>query len=322
VMRIEAGQFEAAIPYLARAVHLDPADDGTHDALAKAYKGLRRFDEAVITLETGLLHVPESELLYARLADVLIESGRGTEALNRLDQAIARFPTKPLLRLAHGHALLFLKRPTEAAQSFRDALRLNPALTEAQVELGRSLLVLGERPAGKAAIARAFEMRPESVDTLVLLTNLELEDEQWDQAEVHALQLYKIAPQNPDAALLVAKVKLRKGNASAQAGRHDEAEELYRAGLAVNPNFGQLYGGLGMLYGKLRRFDEAIVEFNHYIERSPADPLGYILLGSAYSALRQSTRAREAWSKGLQVARETQNEARASQIEKLLMQIP
>jgi tetratricopeptide (TPR) repeat protein len=141
-----------------------------------------------------------------------------------------------------------------------------------------------------------------------------------DAAESHAERLFQAAPNRPEALSLYAMAKLRKGNIAAEAGRHAEAEALYAQGLSANPRFGELHGALGMLYGKQKRWPEAAGELKYFIDLSPSEPLGYILLGSAYASVGQPDDAKESWTRGLAVARKTQNETRIAQLEHLLEQ--
>lgn len=317
-LRAQAGQNEIALPYLERAAQLDPTDVDARGLLANTYIALGRLPEAEHTLQEGLKLTPESEVMEARIAQVLLKEGHGEEALKRIDRALALKADRPLLYRSKGEILQQLNRPAEAVTSFRDALRLDPISVEAQLNLGRCLLLSGHREEGKAALLRAHQLRPEEPEALGALASLELEDRQLDQAEHYVEQLYQRDSERPQTRELYALIKLRKGNALAEAGKHAEAETVYQDGLKVNPGYGPLQGGLGMLYGKLRRFADAETCFKRYLELTPSDPLGYILLGSAYASLGRPTDAKETWSRGLTVAQQTKNEARARQLEQLL----
>lgn len=319
-LRAKAGQNEAALPFLERAATLDPGDTETRGLLANAYIALGRLVDAERTLTEGLKSAPEDETLEARMAQVLARRGRGEEALKKIDLGLSRKADQPLLQRMKGEVLQQMNRPAEAATAFREALRLDPISVEAQLNLGRCLLLLGHREEGKAAVLRAHQLRPEDPEALGVLASLELEERQFDQAERYVEQLFERDSDRPQTRELYALIKLQKANALAEAGRNDDAEALYREGLKVNPGYGPLQGGLGMLYGKLRRFSEAEACFKRYLELSPADPLGYLLLGSTYASLGRRADAREIWSRGLAVAQQTKNEVRAKQLERLLGQ--
>ena len=317
-MQLEAGQLENAIPYLQRANQLDPTDADVQNLLAKTYSDLRRWKEAQSILEAGLKYAPENEVLQARLADVLVQQGLTADALTRLQAAVEKLPQKALLHSALGQTFLQMDRAEEAADALRAALKLNPIMVDAQLNLGRALLKLGKRAEAKATIVGAQKMRPDDRGALGMLAALELEDGEFDAAEQHAQSLVTIDPDQPQALDLFARVKLQKGNVVAESGRDNEAEAIYRQGIASHPGFGQLHGALGMLYGKEHRFPEAVAQFQRYLELSPSDPLAHILLGTAYAALGRPDEARTIWARGLDVARDAKSTARIAQLEQLL----
>ncbi|HEY4330766.1 MAG TPA: hypothetical protein VGN88_13580 [Phycisphaerae bacterium] len=68
-----------------------------------------------------------------------------------------------------------------------------------------------------------------------------------------------------------AQLFARAGDALAQSGSLDNAEEYYRHSLSINPNDGQTHNNLGSLYAKEHRFPEALREFGVADQLEPWD---------------------------------------------------
>ena len=153
-----------------------------------------------------------------------------------------------------------------------------------------------------------------------MLTEAELQEGDVDAALASARELFRRGLNVAEYRSVYAAALFRAGNLAAERGEHDQAEQWYRDGIAVNDRDGRFHGALGMLYGKLHRYTEARGEFETFLRLDPRNPAAYILLGSAFSAEGKPAEARQAWTTGLGIATELKDSARELQLRRLLGQ--
>lgn len=317
-LRNQAQDYEGARLYLQRAARIDPKDPDIQDALARTYMGLNRWEDARNTLQLALQRTGPNDQLYSRLAEVLLAQNKGDDAVALLLKAQENHSGTATIKNALGLAYLALDRTPEAIEAFAAAAQLDPIFPEAQINLARCHLKSGDPRLARSWAERALKLRPESLEGLALLTVCALQMNDIDAATAGAQQLFLYSRNAAEYRPLYAAIMLRAGNLTAERGEHTKAEQLYRDGLTVNGNDGQLHGALGMLYGKLHRYAEARAEFETFLRLEPRNPLGYILLGAAFNAENKPAEARQTWRNGLNIATEIQDSARISQLRQLL----
>ena len=316
-LRNQAQDYESALPYLQRAVQVDPKDPELHEALARTYMGLNRREEAQHKLQLALQSVGPNDQLYSRLAEVLLAQNKGNEAVALLLNAPGN-PPAATIKNALGLAYMALERTPEAIEAFTSAHQLDPLFPDAQINLARCYLKSGDPRLARSWAEQALKLRPEALDGLTLLTVAALQMNDIDAATTTAQELSRRSGNAAEYRPLYTSTMLRAGNLAAERGEHTKAEQFYRAGLTANDSDGQLHGALGMLHGKLHHYAEAKAEFETFLRLEPRNPLGYLLLGAALNAESNPVEARTIWKAGLAVAVETQDNARAGQLRKLL----
>ncbi|MFT4171403.1 MAG: tetratricopeptide repeat protein [Rhodocyclaceae bacterium] len=158
---LRESSYEAAVPYLKRAVELDVDADYAVSTLVAAAPDLATRREALefvrgelmrqVTVGDGLLNfqsaadsVMDPEALLAVLRDAqrqradlwhawvalgvqLNDMGRADEAVTMLDEAVKRFPLLPRAHLERARACLLLGRHADGLASADAALAINPA---------------------------------------------------------------------------------------------------------------------------------------------------------------------------------------------------
>ena len=317
-LRNAAQDFEAALPYLQRAVQVDPKDPEIQDALARTYIGLHRWEEAQSKLQHALQTVVPNDQLYSRLSEVLLAQNKGNEAVTLLLNAQDSHSNSATIKNALGTAYLALERTQDAIAAFTIADRLDPVSPDTKINLARGYLKSGDPRLARSWAEQALKLRPDALDGLALLTLSASQMNDSDAATTSAQELFRRSNNGAEYRPLIAATLLRAGNLAAERGEHPKAEKIYHAGLSAYPNDGQLHGALGMLYGKLHRYTEAKTEFETFLRLEPRNPLSYLLLGATLNAENKTEEAQLAWKTGLNLAVETQDNTRAAQLRKLL----
>ena len=244
----------------------------------------------------ALSNGPSSVPARLGLGQVLVETGRAEEAITTLSPLLgdAKWSAQAAVYTARAQQSLGRVQDAEATLRAVPAERASFAL---QLELGTVLLREGRRAdaepvlmtivnaynddrikdsdgAGMALVGRAAQLLrspkdandaydaaeralPGDTQTLLYRASLFLDKYDPGHAEEVLNEILGKAPAQPDALLLLARVKL------AQALDFDEAERLARAALSVNPKAGAAYAilvGISLRDGELSRAAEQLTE--------------------------------------------------------------
>ncbi|WP_192356392.1 tetratricopeptide repeat protein [Mesorhizobium mediterraneum] len=84
VLCLQAGQYQAADTYLARATELNPKAATAHNNRGHALRGLKRYDEALVCYEKAIGVKPD-------FVQAMNNRGVTLRALGRIDEALASF---------------------------------------------------------------------------------------------------------------------------------------------------------------------------------------------------------------------------------------
>ncbi len=244
-------QYEAAIPYLLRAIEIKQGYPAKRDnlgltltevgrasacnELGTALSELGRYDEAAGYFVKGLALRPEDASAQCHFGNTLAALGKPEEAIVHYRKAVQLKPDYGDAHYNLARALADQGRTDEAIIEYQEVLRLSPANGQAHNNLGR-LLALQGRPAEAVAHYReALRLLP---DAPVVQANLA-----WLRATC-------ADPKFRDAAeaLRLARAQVRAGNARAldvlaaacaEAGRFDEAVAAARQAVELAERSGE-----------------------------------------------------------------------------------
>ncbi len=285
-----------ALAVLERAVRLAPDFAHAWEDLGHLYFDLTRFEPAEQALKRALALDGSLHRAWRRLGDVLVERGNPAQARAAFDRSVATDPERQrfaaaadalargerheaegifreLLRADEadvgalcGLAALALGagRPRDAERLLRHALKQVAHLPLVWRGLAQALLDAGRHVEADAAIRRALKVDPDSAASWIIQGSVaahRLQGEAAVAAFDRALAL------NPGQV----RVLLSKGHVLKTLGRRAECEAVYRACLALEPNFSEAYCSLADL--KTYRFADAEIAAMEALaatERAPA----------------------------------------------------
>jgi tetratricopeptide (TPR) repeat protein/DNA-binding winged helix-turn-helix (wHTH) protein len=166
----------------------------------------------------------------------------------------------------------------EAIALFEKAVALDPDFAMAHARIGYTYVVSwGRLEEGKPHLEKSFKL------TARLSEKDKLNIAAW----------YAVANQDYAAAIrsfqdIVARYPLdvesyrHLGRLLRGENRLDEAIQILRQGLVIDPEARELYNGLGAAYSDLGRHDEAIAMFQRYVSLAPEEPNAHDSLGLGY----------------------------------------
>ncbi len=296
---------------LKRAVALAPknqADPLLWQALANLYTVERKPAEARATLEKAVTEFPDEAEMYKLLAEYLIREKNPGEAITVIQPAMQRWPAQGKLKQILGVALHDAGQNDQAVVPLEEALRLDPTLTEAQYTLARSLLDLKKRPEARLAFEKTLAMRPEHTDALYALGGMLLETGDVQAAEPYVNKLYSLQPGSDYAKYLLAALHWVKGQQAEKANHLAEADQEFRAGVAVYNRFPPLLQKTGWVEMQRGEYADAAAVFRQYLVVAPNDLRARLYLGIALKASGQEAAARTTLTEGLTAAQQAANE--------------
>jgi tetratricopeptide (TPR) repeat protein len=185
---------------------------------------------------------PDAWLAHNNLANILLDSGRASEAVDHIQAALRLQPDFWEAHLTMGNALLSVPgRLDDAIAEYRTAVRLAPESERAHTNLGNALLQAGR----------------------------------VDEAVGHLQRALAIDPRNAEA-------HNDLGNTfSRMPGRLEDAAAQYRLAIAANPGLAQAHNNLGRTLAQGGRLAEAIAEFQTAIHLKPDYAGAHNNLGNA-----------------------------------------
>ena len=256
---------------------------------------------------------PDNARYHARLGYVLAGDGRSLdEAIDRLEKALELDPDRPSFISYYAWALYNKGQPAAAAVLARQALNSDGGLTAegrvaALVEYGQILWSLGHEDDAIEEWREAWEKNSNQREVLEILDQYDLafketsdEEENFEYYESVLVQAEELnSEEGPEEAYRFLAAMDLVGLGSEEilyaaayyaeaADLIEEAEDIYRVLMVLNPEDGRSYDKLGyLLTTRSERFVEARFILEKALELSPEDPsvidsLGWILYKQGY----------------------------------------
>jgi tetratricopeptide (TPR) repeat protein len=324
-------QLKEAIPLYLRVIELQPDDANAQEKLATGFILTNQRGKAVELLEQIIKEHPEKYQPYDLLAQVLDDEARSLQRDNRLDEAKAKFA-----KVAANYEQSLLINPNHAGTYLRVAELLIGPLKDPQ----RAVKFLAEarrRFPGAPEIIYylAIAQREAKLTQRAVATFEEaLREAQLDQDNeiVNAKFYFNYAVTAEQAGLYEkAADLLRKSIAfdpanSAEAYNYlgymwadhnmhlEEAEEMIKRALQIEPNNGSYLDSLGWLEFRQGKYDQALSTLLRAAKNMDReDPIVFEHIGDTYFNLHRVPEALESWQKAL--ALDPKNKKLAEKIE-------
>lgn len=218
---LRSGRAKEAVPYLQKAIQLDPAAEGPRLQLAIALKDLNE--------------TQKSAKVY--------QDVRETEQANLLKNQFTTEGAKANQLLASGQA-------AQAAEVYRQMLQIQPRDAHTFYNLSLALDMEGKFSAERQALETAVKLDPMLEQARSKLGILDMSQGHVDDAIQNFKKAIEIDPQQTEAQLNLATIYDGKGQVK-------EAEALLRRAIENDPQYAQAHCNLGLVLAQQQRFPEA-----------------------------------------------------------------
>ena len=222
--------------------------------------------EALRVAREGLVHCPDSSMLWEAVAVCSTALGEHLTAIEAWQQVLLRRPQAAEVCNELGVVLLHVERYSEAEAVLRQGLAQNPDDAALLANCGLACEGLGRWAEAEALQRRAAVLEPEAAEVLRNLAGIVERNGQTDEALALYARAIALAPDDP-----VGHSNL--GVLLADLGRLAEAEACLRQALALQPDYQRGRMNLGQLLLRLGHYEEGwpLHEGRHYIHRRRAD---------------------------------------------------
>jgi tetratricopeptide (TPR) repeat protein len=279
-----AGRTAAAIEdssdaqkYLEKVLKLNPSLTDAQALLAKVYAEQRDFVSALNAYKKVIELDPSRAELYFDIGNIYLKTQKFNEAIQSYQRAIQLNITKKEAYLYIGNAYEQQKDFANAATAYERYLLLLPETPgPAEFQLGLCYNELGQFDKAILALQDAVKSQPLDQPYNYQLALTYQKARQYDKAEEAYRKLIQISPQD---SLSYYSLIIRMYD---EANLPDKAVDAARKVVELNPKSEVSILNLGIIYLKLKRYDEAIAMFRQALAVRPDYELAVNLIGTSY----------------------------------------
>lgn len=257
--KMQLGDFESGTQDFERALELEPDRTALKAQLALGEFALGETDKAVRDLENIVADDPDERRAPIVLALIALREGRFETALTTAEELIERIPGNPIGFNLKGVALLNLDRLPEAREAFEEAIRLSPLYHSARSNLARIAIREGNRGEAELLYREIIEKDENNSRSMVALAQLQVGNEQYDDAIRWIERAATISPNSVPYRLLLVDTYNRAGDvesaldAARSADREIPDSPLLMLSLANLQMRQDLFSEAAAIYGRLAR---------------------------------------------------------------------
>ena len=254
-----------AIPYLQKAIEMDPYYADPYINLSVAYAQTKRLDLAIETLRIGMRLMPYHPEVYNNLATFLMEK----KELGEIEALIATaLKLRPFYGKAYynlGNYYVMKKEYEKAWQAYKDACTKADFDNETgYARFGEVSAHLGKYEDAIWAYQKLAEVLPNSLQARFNLGEVCLLAKKYAQAEQIFSELYRREPRNIGLALRLADVSFTQGN-------YRQAAEYLETVLQKDRGFVPGYLRLADCYARLGNRARARAVLQSFLALNPPD---------------------------------------------------
>lgn len=264
LIKMEAGEFEAAISNFVEAIRLEPGAALAYDSLGATYAAVGRIDEAIANGEQAVRLGPTLSTLHNNLSATYLTAGEFDRAVSSARKALEIDPSMAEAFNNLGNVRFTTGEFNDALEDYQKAVTLRPRYAEAWANKGLVLGQLGRTQEAVVALTKAIELDRDSAAAQLGLGKAYMALGRLVDAANAFEALLESDPQNVEAYRWLARSYFADGQGP-------KGQAALTRGLSAVPESAALHHLQGQILAGQQRFDEAIVHLRRAIEGSASD---------------------------------------------------
>ncbi|WP_299489868.1 serine protease [Acaryochloris sp. IP29b_bin.137] len=286
-------KYSAAETALLKVVELKPNYKPGWQVLSVVYRLLKKPEQALMAVNTGLkLAANDAQLLNEKYV-VLSELYRYPEALTAINAAIAQAP-RSAFYINRGWVLIKMDRYEEALAALNQAIEIDANMAIAYTNRGVTYVFLKQPDAAIADYQKALTLDPQYVFAYSGLGMLYHFQKRHEEALTQFVKGIAVDPKNPINYSGQGFVYFARQQYKDAIAAHTQAIEL-------EPESANDYFSRANVYIITQQYQSAIADLTKAIQLAPPDPIYFNSRGDAYAALNQPEAALADYSQAIEV---------------------
>lgn len=217
----EAGKYDAAIKYLAKATEHEPSYAPPYRLLGICYEEHNLPESALDAFEMAVALDPENPANNYNLGAAFNSRGRADEAVFYLHRAVEAAPDRADYWRELGLAYTAAEKYTSARTAYKRSLEIDPDAADTWLRCAELSMQISDADEGVAAAEKALKLNPRITGAHLLLGRYYLYDEDLGLAGEHLLAEVELTPGDPIANYFLAEYYLAVGKTEAAVAAYD-----------------------------------------------------------------------------------------------------
>ena len=287
---MESGATDQAINDFTGMTRMFPKMPVVFYQLALARLANNETDAAIGNLNQALNLNPKYVEAIQKLAEIEIRNGKVTTAIEALQALTWQLPRLKSAQLLLAEAYRAQGNPNAALRIYHALETDSPKDPQLHLLLGDTLLQQKDDPGARLEFDRALELSPDYLPALEQVVHLDLQDKQYDAAQLRLQQQIGTNPKSVALQLLLADVQIARGATN-------QAEATLLKTITMQPASPEPYLLLAQLYLAAHEDQSAVAQLQTTLDREPKDPGALMLLGMACTDAQKYPEAGAAYEK-------------------------
>jgi tetratricopeptide (TPR) repeat protein len=289
---VRSNKIAAAVPYLEKAQHVEPASYDNGYDLTLAYVETGRLAEARASIH-DLLKVKNTAELHNLLGEIEEKDGQFVTAATEYETAAHQDPSESNL-FDWGSELLLHRTLDPAVEVFQQASQRYPNSPRLTIGLGVALYSRGNYDDAVKALLKGADLEPSDARCYMFLSKAyDSSPNQADEVIRRFKRFTELQPSNARAFYYYAMSMWKGKRAQDPDLDLGQIEVLLKKAITLDPKLAEAHLQMGNLYSDQGKYPDAVPEYSRALELNSDLADGYYRLGQAYVHTGQKDRAQQ-----------------------------